>query len=292
VGKRFENFDNETTNVEFYRNFAPFYLRYYGNVNPCTVVKNWAARLEALGLIPAETSKDERDKMRLIDVGCGPGLYLPEWAREGFQITGLDSSSTMINFAENHIRKNCPDRVCQLIQADIREIGEKNYDRQFDLAVSHFNFLNLFSADQLTPVFKGVWSLLRPGGAWMTDFCELTGELEDIQCSESTRKSEYCIRYSERFYSEEGIVEIRWVGEQFDMIERYWLKNTLAIRRSAEEVGFHVIFIKKRCLNKQSQSLNSDTFIHQLITIFVKSSGNGHPEPKNLEDRSDSARLF
>ncbi len=291
--KGFENSSTKNTNVEFYERFAPFYQQHYGVIEPSVTVKQWAAKLADLRFVPEASSRDERGKMRLIDIGCGPGAFLLEWAREGFQVTGLDSSSKMVNFAERHLRSNCPHQFYQLIQTDIRDIRDDCNDQEFDLAVSHFNFLNLFSVDQLTPVFKSVWSFLKPGGVWMTDFCEVTGNLGDVEWDDQVRDSSGCVRRREHFRPEEAYLEIYWVGKQIDMIERYWLKNRQAIRQSAKKVGF-----QQKILNQQ-QSIcgkldgeHSGALINRLITVFIKSSGHGHSEPKNLEDRSNSARIF
>ena len=43
---------------------------------------------------------------RLLDVGCGDGKYLVEFAKKGFEVTGLDFSSSMLEQAEQRARRD------------------------------------------------------------------------------------------------------------------------------------------------------------------------------------------
>ncbi len=42
---------------------------------------------------------------RLIDFGCGPGLYCKEFANLGFEVTGVDFSKSSITHARNSAKK-------------------------------------------------------------------------------------------------------------------------------------------------------------------------------------------
>jgi SAM-dependent methyltransferase len=44
-------------------------------------------------------------KARLIDLGCGPGLYCESFHRYGLRVTGLDYSSTAIRYARNRAER-------------------------------------------------------------------------------------------------------------------------------------------------------------------------------------------
>ncbi|MEQ1789565.1 MAG: hypothetical protein ABL857_03885, partial [Rickettsiales bacterium] len=48
------------------------------------------------------------------------------------------------------------------------------------LAVSHFNFINLFPPRQREKLFRSVASLVRPGGFWITDFSEPRHAPQDV----------------------------------------------------------------------------------------------------------------
>src|SRR5262245_41207498 len=80
MSKGLERSNIKNTNVECYDQFAPFYQMHYGGISPSVTVRQWATKLADLGYIPAKTSKFERGKMRLVDIGCGPGAFLLYWA--------------------------------------------------------------------------------------------------------------------------------------------------------------------------------------------------------------------
>ena len=43
-----------------------------------------------------------RPGMKLLDLGCGPGLYAERFCKEGFRVTGLDYSRRSIEYAREH----------------------------------------------------------------------------------------------------------------------------------------------------------------------------------------------
>ena len=38
---------------------------------------------------------------KLLDLGCGPGLYAEKFAQKGYKVTGIDFSKRSINYAQN-----------------------------------------------------------------------------------------------------------------------------------------------------------------------------------------------
>lgn len=66
---------------------------------------------------------------RVVDVGCGPGQDSWHFARLGFEATGVDFSSKMIEAAKSlNLTKNPPNFVV----GDMREIGEQFPEDSFD----------------------------------------------------------------------------------------------------------------------------------------------------------------
>jgi hypothetical protein len=189
----------------------------------------------------------------------------------------------MLMLAEAHFNHVFPDQDCRLHLADIREIDDKFNGSLFDLAISHSNFLNLFPADQLTMVLSGVSRLLRPGGIWVTDFCELSGELEEIDELVDLDNPTGVLRRRGRLVSGEGEYEVHWSGKNIDMTERYWLKNARAIMRSASKVGFHLIGRYEWSPNGASSKSTNES-IEQLISVFSRGWEDGHERTENMED--------
>ena len=60
-----------------------------------------------------------RRRARILDFGCGPGLYLHRLARLGHQGHGIDFSPSSLGYAREVATRECLD--CSFEQADLRE---------------------------------------------------------------------------------------------------------------------------------------------------------------------------
>jgi SAM-dependent methyltransferase len=97
----------------------------------------------------------------LLDVCCGNGVLARELGKQGYQITGLDTSTEMLSFA----RLNAP--FARFLCADAREF---HLESQFCGALSTFDSLNhILTADELSKVFANVYQSLLPGGRFVFD---------------------------------------------------------------------------------------------------------------------------
>ena len=50
-----------------------------------------------------------RKGMQALDLGCGPGLYVREFARTGAQVLGMDISLHSVQYAREHVQKHFPE---------------------------------------------------------------------------------------------------------------------------------------------------------------------------------------
>jgi SAM-dependent methyltransferase len=76
---------------------------------------------------------------RILDLGCGPGLYAQRYARLGHECVGIDYSPASIDYARQQAAG--ADLACTYVQADIREAA---YGRDFGLVTLIFGELNVF----------------------------------------------------------------------------------------------------------------------------------------------------
>ncbi len=44
---------------------------------------------------------------KLLDLGCGAGIYSELLYDKGFSVTGIDFSKRSIEYAQNHAKRNC-----------------------------------------------------------------------------------------------------------------------------------------------------------------------------------------
>lgn len=70
----------------------------------------------------------DRNKVRVLEVGCGTGANLWYLAREGFSIFGIDGSETAIRKAKERLDRECPNWQGELVVGDILQLPfEDNY---------------------------------------------------------------------------------------------------------------------------------------------------------------------
>lgn len=67
---------------------------------------------------------------RILDIGCGTGRHSLELARRGYDVTGIDLSTSMIEKAKAlAIKEN------QIIDFQVRDARDFNFRESFDLAI-------------------------------------------------------------------------------------------------------------------------------------------------------------
>ncbi|MBL8394251.1 MAG: methyltransferase domain-containing protein [Candidatus Accumulibacter sp.] len=102
-----------------------------------------------------------------LDVACGPGLLLGEFARRrpGVAFTGIDLSPAMLDQARRHIEHERIDNV-RLLEVDMAHLPEHFAQRSFDAITWTFGLHYCPTAEQALATLNGMADLLRPGGAF------------------------------------------------------------------------------------------------------------------------------
>lgn len=119
---------------------------------------DWASRTHAVidahvaflhRLLPANA--------RILDLGCGPGLYTSKLAALGHACTGVDFSPASIGHA-----RNLPGAgSVTYIQEDIRRFQT---DETFDAVLLLFGEINAFSRQDAAAIMRNAARALHPGG--------------------------------------------------------------------------------------------------------------------------------
>lgn len=83
-----------------------------------------------------QTSSLPLQGVKVVDVGCGGGIFSEGLARVGAQVTGIDASENLINVAKKHIELS-PDisQRVNYIQTTIEEFSPTN-EEQYDVVVA------------------------------------------------------------------------------------------------------------------------------------------------------------
>lgn len=103
---------------------------------------------------------------RMIDLGCGPGLYCHRLAQRGFQMTGIDLSENSIQYAKEYRASLQEEYVCG-------SYLDKLPCNKMDGAIMISQDYGVLSPDQRKALLKNVSSALKPGGVFAFDVASL-----------------------------------------------------------------------------------------------------------------------
>jgi SAM-dependent methyltransferase len=96
---------------------------------------------------------------RVLDLGCGPGLYASRLAGLGHSVRGIDFSPASIRHARTEAQRDGLD--IDYIDGDVRETA---FGDGFDLAMLIYGELNVFTRDDALAILERARAALRPGG--------------------------------------------------------------------------------------------------------------------------------
>jgi SAM-dependent methyltransferase len=96
---------------------------------------------------------------RILDLGCGPGLYMSRLAELGHRCVGIDFSPASIAYARGQAEEASLE--CTYIQGDIRTA---DYGDEYGLVMSIFGEFNVFRPEEARDVLEKARRALVPGG--------------------------------------------------------------------------------------------------------------------------------
>ena len=146
---------------------------------------------------------------RVLDFCCGPGRHVLEFARRGFQVTGVDRTKRYIESAQAAARSE--ELAVELAGADMRDFRPPP---TFNLALSLFTSFGYFAdaADDLQAL-QNLHASLTPGGSVVM---EMAGKEILAQGFESRAWH----RHAER---DEFLLEERIVDDGWSSVENRWI---------------------------------------------------------------------
>lgn len=104
------------------------------------------------------------DYPRLLDIGCGPGIYAEKLNEEGYQVTGVDFSKRSIEYAKDvadHKKLNITYRYEDYLHLSLGE--------QFDFCTMIYCDYGALSTKDRAVVMKNVFEHLKTGGKFLFD---------------------------------------------------------------------------------------------------------------------------
>ena len=152
----------------------------------------------------------------VLDVGCGPGLYIEKLNRLGHTCSGIDFSPASVAYAQSH----CGESDIRL--GDVREV---EYKKNQDLVMLLFGELNAFSPDECKNILNKVFDSLKPGGVLLLepslfDTVKRSGNNPSTWFRNKLGGLEGGL-FSENPYI--GLVENHWFEDEKVALTDYWI---------------------------------------------------------------------
>jgi 2-polyprenyl-3-methyl-5-hydroxy-6-metoxy-1,4-benzoquinol methylase len=150
----------------------------------------------------------------VLDLGCGPGLYVGEFAKTGAQVTGVDLSECSISYAKEHITSKFSNAVFK--QMNYLELA---FTASFDVATLIFYDFCVLNLDDQKMLLQKINQALKMDGILVFD---VITEHYPIQETTSITVSE-----GDGFWSPQPYIEIantylyenpKTMGQQYTII--------------------------------------------------------------------------
>ena len=185
------------------------------------------------------------DYPRLLDIGCGPGLYAERFCKTGYKVTGIDFSKRSIEYAKNSANKQGLD-----ITYVYQDYLKMDYSNVFDLATFIYCDYGALSTENRAIILRKIHHSLKVGGKLVLDVFSMV-KYDDFEEMKTWNIHEnggfwsakkYLSLKAQYKYSDNVTLEQTAVITDSD-IKEYCIWNfcfTLeTLMREANEAGFH-----------------------------------------------------
>ena len=135
-------------------------------------------------MTPASSAKEAeyiRDNLalppesRVLDVGCGYGRLAVEFAKAGYNVTGLDTSLPLLIKAAEATRETGVE--VDFMHQDVREMP---FDSEFDGVFCVLTSFGYFDDETNGEVIRGIFKALKPGGKFFLEVINRDYILSDL----------------------------------------------------------------------------------------------------------------
>ncbi|QDU33961.1 bifunctional 3-demethylubiquinone-9 3-methyltransferase/ 2-octaprenyl-6-hydroxy phenol methylase [Poriferisphaera corsica] len=154
---------------------------------------------------------DERF-LKILDLGCGPGLYAHRLAKKGHEIKGIDFSPASIGYAKRHNRWQ---ERCAFSQEDIRA---GDYGMNYDLVIFLYGEFNVFSPTEMRLILKNIRESLRSTGRLLVEL-QIFKAIQGIGMSFGAEQHYECGLFSDQPHR--CCIKNEWFSEQQIAVQRF-----------------------------------------------------------------------
>jgi SAM-dependent methyltransferase len=183
---------------------------------------------------------------RLIDLGCGPGLYASRLCERGVKVTGVDISERSLNYA---IAQSVSSR--HNIEYRLMDFFDIKYSGEFDAALQAHGELATFSDEKRDELLATVHDALKPGGIFIFDVTSSATKPQErlpdrwyIADGGFWRPGKHLVLEQAFFYLQDSVHVDQYivVDEKDAVVYRTWIRHyTLrSIRACLKKAGFKI----------------------------------------------------
>ena len=104
---------------------------------------------------------ENREQVKLLDMGCGTGPQLWFMAREGFHVIGVDGSKTAVRIANERLNDEVPGWHGEVVEGDVASL---DYDDEYFDAVLDIGVTPTTSFEVTKKIFSEASRMLKVGG--------------------------------------------------------------------------------------------------------------------------------
>ncbi len=178
----------------------------------------------------------QRSPCRVLDLGCGPGLYSTRLARLGCTVIGIDFSPASIRYAVESAAKG--DLNCHFIQEDIRQAA---FGAGYNLVMLIYGEFNVFKPEDARTILHKAYQALLPGGQILLELSTIDG-VRKIGAQGATWNSS-----SSGLFSEQPNIVLRenfWEESSSTSTVRYYCVDAMTAQVSAHASTYQAYSIE------------------------------------------------
>ena len=183
-------------------------------------------------------------RKKLLDLGCGPGLYTSALSRLGFDAAGIDFSKGSIDYAKETANKQGLD--IDYRRMNYLELGGKE---EADIVILIYCDFCVLSTAEQSALLDTVYRILRPGGVFVLDaynesYADVKKETRawECACGGFWRKDEYINLSLTKHYPQDRVVLDQYIINDKKGLEvyRFWTRwfEQSEMTKLLEEHGF------------------------------------------------------
>ena len=199
------------------------------------------------------------------DVGCGGGWFTRAFQKHGYQMTGMDISSEMLDFAQETAFK-------EGIRSEyiLGDITKTKLPARFDFVTAINDCVNYIPKNKLCNAFKNVRGALKKGGVFLFDISSMRKFREKIANTVSADDRDEITYLSFNREEEDGVTmdvtlfvkRADGAFERLDETHRQYSYTEEEISSALENGGFEILEIEGH--------LGEDTVKSDRLTFFAR----------------------